>query len=118
MPTVTSSGHIETCPPAVHFENAYSSSWALKHCEGSCNPKISYTPFLSLNFFLGPKPMQDSWGNGEDMGHWDAEEGDMWNSPTSQESSSSCNSWSNGPKKVPNKVRKHTLTLMVWALMM
>lgn len=55
--------------------------------------------------------MQDSWGNGEDMGHWDAEDGDMWNSPTSQESSSSCNSWGNGPKKIPNKVRKHALTL-------
>ncbi|TKS67989.1 Trinucleotide repeat-containing gene 6C protein [Collichthys lucidus] len=56
----------------------------------------------------GPKPMQDSWGNGgEDMGmstsQWDAEDGDMWNSPTSQESSSSCNSWGNGPKKGPSK---------------
>ncbi|XP_062420576.1 trinucleotide repeat-containing gene 6C protein-like isoform X2 [Pungitius pungitius] len=52
----------------------------------------------------GPKPMQDGWGNGgEEMsmntGQWDAEDGDMWNSPTSQESSSSCNSWGNGPKK-------------------
>ncbi|XP_038569684.1 trinucleotide repeat-containing gene 6C protein isoform X1 [Micropterus salmoides] len=56
----------------------------------------------------GPKSMQDSWGNGgEEMGmstgQWDAEDGDMWNSPTSQESSSSCNSWSNGPKKGPSK---------------
>uniref|UniRef100_A0A673CVH1 Trinucleotide repeat-containing gene 6C protein n=1 Tax=Sphaeramia orbicularis TaxID=375764 RepID=A0A673CVH1_9TELE len=55
-----------------------------------------------------PKPMQDSWGNGgEEMGmstsQWDAEDGDMWNSPTSQESSSSCNSWGNGPKKGPSK---------------
>lgn len=53
--------------------------------------------------------MQDGWGNGgEEMGmstsQWDTEEGDMWNSPTSQESSSSCNSWGNGPKKVPSKV--------------
>ncbi|XP_078136575.1 trinucleotide repeat-containing gene 6C protein isoform X3 [Sander vitreus] len=52
----------------------------------------------------GPKPMQDGWGNGgEEMGmstgQWDTEDGDMWNSPTSQESSSSCNSWGNGPKK-------------------
>lgn len=57
--------------------------------------------------------MQDSWGNGgEEMGmstsQWDPEDGDVWNSPTSQESSSSCNSWSNGPKKCPNKVSKHT----------
>ncbi|KAM7394083.1 hypothetical protein PAMP_020904 [Pampus punctatissimus] len=57
----------------------------------------------------GPKPMQDGWGNGgEEMGmssHWDTEDGDMWNSPTSQESSSSCNSWGNGPKKGPSKVK-------------
>ncbi|XP_026026367.1 trinucleotide repeat-containing gene 6C protein isoform X1 [Astatotilapia calliptera] len=56
----------------------------------------------------GPKPMQDGWGNGgEEMGmstsQWDTEDGDVWNSPTPQESSSSCNSWSNGPKKCPNK---------------
>ncbi|XP_053184769.1 trinucleotide repeat-containing gene 6C protein-like isoform X1 [Scomber japonicus] len=58
----------------------------------------------------GPKPMQDGWGNGgEEMGmsnnQWDTEDGDMWNSPTSQESSSSCNSWGNGPKKGPTKVK-------------
>ncbi|XP_054634430.1 trinucleotide repeat-containing gene 6C protein isoform X1 [Dunckerocampus dactyliophorus] len=58
----------------------------------------------------GPKPMQDSWGSGgEEMGittnQWDTEDGDMWSSPTSQESSSSCNSWGNGPKKGPSKVK-------------
>lgn len=88
-------------PRAVVFEDAYSSSWAFV-----IKTFLTFSFFLSVNFFLGPKPMQDSWGNGEDMGHWDAEEGDMWNSPTSQESSSSCNSWGNGPKKIPNKVRK------------
>uniref|UniRef100_A0A7N6FLR8 Trinucleotide repeat-containing gene 6C protein n=1 Tax=Anabas testudineus TaxID=64144 RepID=A0A7N6FLR8_ANATE len=56
----------------------------------------------------GPKPMQDGWGGGGEeigmsTGQWDTEDGDMWNSPTSQESSSSCNSWGNGPKKGPNK---------------
>uniref|UniRef100_A0A7N9AWL5 Trinucleotide repeat-containing gene 6C protein n=1 Tax=Mastacembelus armatus TaxID=205130 RepID=A0A7N9AWL5_9TELE len=56
----------------------------------------------------GPKPMQDGWGSGaEEIGmstsQWDTEDGDMWNSPTSQESSSSCNSWGNGPKKGPSK---------------
>ncbi|XP_029007244.1 trinucleotide repeat-containing gene 6C protein isoform X2 [Betta splendens] len=56
----------------------------------------------------GPKPMQDGWGNGGEeismsTGQWDADDGDMWNSPTSQESSSSCNSWGNGPKKGPSK---------------
>lgn len=57
--------------------------------------------------------MQDSWGNGgEEMSmstsQWDAEDGDMWNSPTSQESS---NSWGNGPKKGPSKVRKLLLSI-------
>ncbi|XP_054607745.2 trinucleotide repeat-containing gene 6C protein isoform X1 [Nothobranchius furzeri] len=54
-----------------------------------------------------PKPMQDGWGSGEDMNmstsQWDTEDGDVWNSPTSQESSSTCNSWGNGPKKCASK---------------
>ncbi|XP_039908025.1 trinucleotide repeat-containing gene 6C protein isoform X5 [Simochromis diagramma] len=55
-----------------------------------------------------PKPMQDGWGGGsEDLslsgGQWDAEEVDMWNSTASQESNSSCNSWSNANKKPPPK---------------
>jgi len=67
--------------------------------------------------------MQDGWGNGgEEMGmssgQWDAEDGDMWNSPTSQESSSSCNSWSNGPKKGPSKVREQTFLVMTWQMLM
>lgn len=54
--------------------------------------------------------MQDGWGSGgEEMGmstgQWDTEDGDMWNSPTSQESNSSCNSWG---KKGPNKVREQS----------
>lgn len=66
----------------------------------------------------GPKPMQDGWGNGgEEMGmsssQWDTEDGDMWNSPTSQESSSSCNSWGNGPKKGPSKVRMHFTYIII-----
>ncbi|XP_073713313.1 trinucleotide repeat-containing gene 6C protein isoform X4 [Misgurnus anguillicaudatus] len=56
-----------------------------------------------------PKSMQDGWGGGEDMGlsagHWEQEEGDMWNSTASQESNSSCNSWGNPPKKGPPKVK-------------
>lgn len=99
--TVTPSGHIENCTHAVVLRMLIAQ--AQNHYEGTCHLMNSYT-FLPLNIFLGPKPMQDSWGNGEDMGHWDAEEGDMWNSPTSQECSSSCNSLGNGPKKVPNKV--------------
>ena len=51
--------------------------------------------------------MQDGWGNGgEEMSlstsHWDSEDADMWNNSTSQDSGSSCNSWS---KKGLNKVR-------------
>ncbi|KAG9277391.1 trinucleotide repeat-containing gene 6C protein isoform X2 [Astyanax mexicanus] len=50
-----------------------------------------------------PKSMQDSWGSGgEDMGmnssQWDTEDGDMWTSPTSQDSGSSCNSWNQSKK--------------------
>uniref|UniRef100_A0A8C7W472 Trinucleotide repeat-containing gene 6C protein n=1 Tax=Oncorhynchus mykiss TaxID=8022 RepID=A0A8C7W472_ONCMY len=56
-----------------------------------------------------PKSMQDGWGGGreEEMGmssgQWDADAGDMWNSPASQESSTSCNSWGQPPKKGPPK---------------
>uniref|UniRef100_M3ZX25 Trinucleotide repeat-containing gene 6C protein n=1 Tax=Xiphophorus maculatus TaxID=8083 RepID=M3ZX25_XIPMA len=68
-------------------------------------------PYVRSNGHTGsapcPKPMQDGWGNGEEMSmstsQWDTEDGDVWNSPTSQDSSSSCNSWGNGPKKCPSK---------------
>ncbi|XP_059527358.1 trinucleotide repeat-containing gene 6C protein isoform X4 [Myotis daubentonii] len=50
------------------------------------------------------KSMQEGWGSGgDDMSlgpsQWDDEEGGMWNSAASQESSSSCSSWGNAPKK-------------------
>ncbi|XP_023603997.1 trinucleotide repeat-containing gene 6C protein isoform X3 [Myotis lucifugus] len=50
------------------------------------------------------KSMQEGWGSGgDDMSlgpsQWDDEEGAMWNSAASQESSSSCSSWGNAPKK-------------------
>lgn len=53
--------------------------------------------------------MQDSWGSGgEEIGasgsQWEAEDGDMWTSPTSQDNTSSCSSW-NQPKKGLQKVR-------------
>ncbi|KAF4797317.1 trinucleotide repeat containing 6C [Turdus rufiventris] len=55
---------------------------------------------------LGPasKSMQEGWGSGGDevnlsTSQWEDEEGDMWNNTASQESSSSCNSWGNAPKK-------------------
>ncbi|XP_028828478.1 trinucleotide repeat-containing gene 6C protein isoform X4 [Denticeps clupeoides] len=56
------------------------------------------------------KSMQDGWGSGgEDMGmpasQWETDDGDMWNSPASQESNSSCNSWGNPPKKGLQKVQ-------------
>ncbi|RXN14228.1 trinucleotide repeat-containing gene 6C protein-like [Labeo rohita] len=49
----------------------------------------------------GPKSMQDGWGSGGEEigmnnGQWDADDGDMWNSPTSQDSS--CNSWGQSKK--------------------
>uniref|UniRef100_A0A8C6T472 Trinucleotide repeat-containing gene 6C protein n=1 Tax=Neogobius melanostomus TaxID=47308 RepID=A0A8C6T472_9GOBI len=70
---------------------------------GRANGPPGSAPFVTLH---RPKPMQDGWGNGgEDMGissQWDTEDGDMWNSPTSQESNSSCNSWG---KKGLNKAK-------------
>ncbi|KAJ8363492.1 hypothetical protein SKAU_G00123230 [Synaphobranchus kaupii] len=55
-----------------------------------------------------PKSMQDGWGGGGDdvslsAGQWEPDDGDMWNSPASQESNSSCSSWGNPPKKGPPK---------------
>ncbi|KAJ8357611.1 hypothetical protein SKAU_G00204050 [Synaphobranchus kaupii] len=55
-----------------------------------------------------PKSMQDGWGgSGEELGlsgsQWEPDEGDVWNSPASQESSNSCSSWGNPPKKGPHK---------------
>uniref|UniRef100_A0AAZ3ST04 Trinucleotide repeat-containing gene 6C protein n=1 Tax=Oncorhynchus tshawytscha TaxID=74940 RepID=A0AAZ3ST04_ONCTS len=55
------------------------------------------------------KSMQDGWGGGreEEMGmssgQWDADAGEVWNSPASQENNSSCNSWGQPPKKGPPK---------------
>ncbi|KAM9391813.1 trinucleotide repeat-containing gene 6C protein isoform 2-T2 [Pholidichthys leucotaenia] len=70
---------------------------------GRSNPTMTPAPCKPA-----PKPMQDGWGGGgEELslsgGQWDAEEGDMWNSTASQESSSSCNSWGNTSKKAPQK---------------
>lgn len=54
--------------------------------------------------------MQDGWGGAEDMGlstgQWEQDESDMWNNTASQESSSSCSSWGNQPKKGSQKVSK------------
>lgn len=53
--------------------------------------------------------MQEGWGSGGDdvslgPGQWDDEDGGLWNSAASQESSSSCSSWGNAPKKGLQKV--------------
>ncbi|XP_024902783.1 trinucleotide repeat-containing gene 6C protein isoform X1 [Pteropus alecto] len=50
------------------------------------------------------KSMQEGWGSGgDDMSlgpsQWEDEEGGMWNNAASQESTSSCSSWGNAPKK-------------------
>ncbi|XP_068606820.1 trinucleotide repeat-containing gene 6C protein [Brachionichthys hirsutus] len=67
----------------------------------------------------GPKSMQDSWGNGGEeivmsTSQWDTEGGDMWNSPSPQESST--NSWTNGPKKGPSKVKICNKADEVWIM--
>ncbi|XP_010616788.1 trinucleotide repeat-containing gene 6C protein isoform X3 [Fukomys damarensis] len=61
---------------------------------------------LNRSPLLGPasKSMQEGWGSGGDemnlgTSQWEDEEGDMWNNAASQESGSSCGSWSNAPKK-------------------
>nr|KAF6286972.1 trinucleotide repeat containing adaptor 6C [Pipistrellus kuhlii] len=50
------------------------------------------------------KSMQEGWGSGGDdvslgPSQWDDDDGGMWNSAASQDSSSSCSSWGNAPKK-------------------
>ncbi|XP_047292446.1 trinucleotide repeat-containing gene 6C protein isoform X8 [Homo sapiens] len=50
------------------------------------------------------KSMQEGWGSGGDemnlsTSQWEDEEGDVWNNAASQESTSSCSSWGNAPKK-------------------
>ncbi|XP_054957561.2 trinucleotide repeat-containing gene 6C protein isoform X8 [Pan paniscus] len=50
------------------------------------------------------KSMQEGWGSGGDemnlsSSQWEDEEGDVWNNAASQESTSSCSSWGNAPKK-------------------
>ncbi|XP_032097405.1 trinucleotide repeat-containing gene 6C protein isoform X7 [Sapajus apella] len=50
------------------------------------------------------KSMQEGWGGGGDemnlsTSQWEDEEGDVWNNAASQESTSSCSSWGNAPKK-------------------
>ncbi|KAL4657937.1 trinucleotide repeat-containing protein 6C-like, partial [Arapaima gigas] len=57
-----------------------------------------------------PKSMQDSWGgSGEDPnsagGPWEAEDGEGWSGTTSQESNSSCNSWTNLTRQGPQKAK-------------
>ncbi|XP_036692732.1 trinucleotide repeat-containing gene 6C protein isoform X6 [Balaenoptera musculus] len=50
------------------------------------------------------KSMQEGWGSSGDdanlgAGQWEDEDGGMWNNAASQESTSSCSSWGNAPKK-------------------
>ncbi|XP_025715433.2 trinucleotide repeat-containing gene 6C protein isoform X2 [Callorhinus ursinus] len=50
------------------------------------------------------KSMQEGWGSGGDdmnlgTSQWEDEEGGVWNNAASQESTSSCSSWGNAPKK-------------------
>ncbi|XP_036943644.1 trinucleotide repeat-containing gene 6C protein isoform X2 [Acanthopagrus latus] len=104
----------EPAPPPVSVDNG-TSAWGKP--TGSCggwgdgNPD-SYgrgnPAMTSTSCKPAPKPMQDGWGGGGEelnlsSSQWDAEEGDMWNSTASQESNSSCNSWGNASKKVPQK---------------
>ncbi|XP_034567407.1 trinucleotide repeat-containing gene 6C protein isoform X1 [Notolabrus celidotus] len=107
----------EPAPPPVSVDNG-TSAWGKP--TGSCggwggdNNPDNYirgnSAMTTASCKPAPKPMQDGWGGGgEDLnmsgGQWDAEEGDMWNNTASQESNSSCNSWGNASKKVPQKIK-------------
>lgn len=63
--------------------------------------------------------MQEGWGSGGDemnlsTSQWEDEEGDVWNNAASQESTSSCSSWGNAPKKGLQKVMRTTFLKMVY----
>ncbi|XP_058848203.1 trinucleotide repeat-containing gene 6C protein-like isoform X2 [Acipenser ruthenus] len=106
----------EPVSPATAVDNG-TSAWGKP--PGSCggwgdNPSDPSGPYGRVNPPSGPAPckpasksMQDGWGGSPDeLGGWDREEGDVWNSATSQESNSPCSSWGNLPKKGPQKVIK------------
>ncbi|XP_039547321.1 trinucleotide repeat-containing gene 6C protein isoform X2 [Pimephales promelas] len=66
----------------------------------------------------GPKPMQGGWGSGtEETGmnnsQWDADDGDVWNGLTSQDSS--CNSWGQS-KKGPQRGKVSNQQADVWIM--
>ncbi|XP_051996672.1 trinucleotide repeat-containing gene 6C protein [Xyrauchen texanus] len=66
----------------------------------------------------GLKHVQDGWGSGGEeigmnTGQWDADDGDMWDSPTSQDSS--CSSWGQS-KKGPPKVKLSNKQDDVWIM--
>ncbi|XP_045932329.1 trinucleotide repeat-containing gene 6C protein isoform X2 [Micropterus dolomieu] len=101
----------EPAPPPVRVDNG-TSAWGKPTGGWSDSNPDSYgrgnPAMTSASCKPAPKPMQDGWGGGgEELnlsgGQWDAEEGDMWNSAASQESNSSCNSWGNASKKIPQK---------------
>lgn len=90
--------------------------------EGSRDSSGSYgrgnAPAVSSPCQEGPKPMQDGWGSGgEEMGmntsQWNADDGDMWNSPTSQDST--CNSWGHS-RKGPQRVKVSNKQDDVWIM--
>ncbi|MGH0178627.1 UNVERIFIED_CONTAM: hypothetical protein FKN15_005607 [Acipenser sinensis] len=104
----------EPVSPATAVDNG-TSAWGKP--PGSCggwgdNPSDPSGP--RVNPPSGPasckpasKSTQVGWGGSPDeLGGWDREEGDVWNSAASQESNSPCSSWGNLPKKGPQKVIK------------
>ncbi|XP_034170466.2 trinucleotide repeat-containing gene 6C protein isoform X1 [Pangasianodon hypophthalmus] len=90
----------------VWGENSHESSGTFGRGSGTSKP--------------APKSMQDSWGSGGEeisvsSSQWDAEDGDMWTSPTSQDNTSSCSSW-NQPKKGLQKGKIPTKQDEVWIM--
>ncbi|KPP76202.1 trinucleotide repeat-containing protein 6C-like [Scleropages formosus] len=120
LPNVQSkseSSWAEPTPPATTVDNGTAAwgkppsgcgSWGESGHEAPGPYNRGGAPQGSLPCKSAPKSMQDSWGGGgEDLnlsaGQWEHDDGEMWNSTASQESNSSCNSWSNPPKKGPQK---------------
>ncbi|KAF4092314.1 hypothetical protein AMELA_G00019450 [Ameiurus melas] len=106
----------EPVPPPASVDNGTSAWGKPPGGWGDSNPEgygRTGGPQGSAPCKPASKSMQEGWGGGEDMGlstgQWEQDESDMWNSTASQESSSSCSSWGNQPKKssqkpkVPNK---------------
>ncbi|XP_026936627.1 trinucleotide repeat-containing gene 6C protein isoform X7 [Sagmatias obliquidens] len=99
--------------PGIQSSASVSTTTSTSTTTASTNANVAEAPpthqasaQLNRSPLLGPasKSMQEGWGSGGDdanlgAGQWEDEDGGMWNNAASQESTSSCSSWGNAPKK-------------------